>query len=428
MNIEVNPSGPLKGEIAVPGDKSISHRAAILGAIAEGETRIKGFLEGEDCLHTLSCLEALGVKIRRKEPGHYLIEGRGLRGLTEPERVLDVGNSGTTIRLLSGLLAGQSFLSVLTGDASICRRPMDRIIKPLTQMGARIIGRGENRFAPLCIQGGPLKAIDYSSPVASAQIKSAILLAGLNTTGTTTVREPLTSRDHTERMLRAFGARINVRGTKVTLIPGSVLNGQEVTVPGDISSAAFLLVAASIIPGSELLIKNVCINPTRTGVLTALQAMGANIHILNEREETGEPVGDLLVRSGNLQGISFEPEWIPSLIDEVPILAVAAACAEGTTTISHAAELRHKETDRLKVMTRELSKFGIQVKELPDGMIISGTKKITGTECSSHGDHRIAMSLAVLAMRASGSSTITDAEAVNVSFPGFFEMLKSCEV
>lgn len=428
LNIEVKSSGPLRGETAVPGDKSISHRAAILGAIGEGTTRIKGFLEGEDCLHTLSCLAALGVNIQREQPGHYLIDGQGLRGLTEPQRVLDVGNSGTTIRLLSGLLAGQPFMSILTGDTSICQRPMDRVIEPLTQMGAQIIGRNQNRFAPICIQGGTLKGIGYQSPVASAQVKSAILLAGLNATGITTVKEPLTSRDHTERMLRAFGAHITVRDREVSLIPGATLLGQDITIPGDISSAAFFLVAASIIPGSELLVKNVCLNPTRTGVLKALHAMGATLQILDEREETGEPVGDVLVRSGSLKGISFEPEWIPSLIDEIPILAVAAACAEGTTTISHAGELRHKETDRLKVMTQELAKFGVQVEELPDGMVITGTDTIRGTHCSSHGDHRIAMALAILALRASGTTTITNAEAVNVSFPGFFETLKSCEV
>lgn len=425
MKIEIKPLGPLSGEIEVPGDKSISHRAAILGAIADGQSRLRGFLEGEDCLRTLEIMSALGAEITKIEPGHYVIKGRGLTGLREPENVLDVGNSGTTIRLLSGLLAGQSFLSILTGDSSIRNRPMDRVITPLTKMGASIIGRNNNRNAPLCIQGQQLHGIIYHSPVASAQVKSALLLAGLTAKGTTTIIEPLASRDHTERMLKAFGANISVDGLKVTLEPGQPLIGQEISIPGDLSSAAFFLVAALIVPGSELLIKNVGINPTRTGILKALQAMGAHLKLLNEREETGEPVADILVKYSRLRGIAVEPELIPSLIDEIPILAVAASLAQGSTTIRGAGELRLKETDRIKAMTRELSRFGVQVEEIPDGMLITGTEQLIAAEVNSYGDHRIAMALAILALRAAGTSTIANAEAVNVSYPNFFEALQT---
>jgi 3-phosphoshikimate 1-carboxyvinyltransferase len=302
---------------------------------------------------------------------------------------------------------------------------MERVIIPLTKMGAYIRGRNNNLNAPLYIQGQQLYGITYHSPVASAQVKSAILLAGLTATGATTVVEPMQSRDHTERMLQAFGANIAVEDLKVTLEPGQPLRGQDISIPGDISSAAFFLVAALIVPGSELLIKNVCVNPTRTGILKALHAMGANIQILCEREETGEPVADLRVRYSPLRGITVEPQWIPSLIDEIPILAVAASLAQGTTIIRGAGELRLKETDRIKAMARELSRFGVQVEEVSDGMIITGTQEIVASNCDSYGDHRIAMAMAILALRAAGTTTITNAAAVNVSFPNFFETLQT---
>lgn len=425
MNKEVASTGALTGELEVPGDKSISHRAAILGAIAQGQTHVRGFLEGEDCLHTLQCLSALGVRIEKIQPGEYLIHGNGLQGLAEPDDILDVGNSGTTIRLLAGLLASLPFTSILTGDASIRSRPMDRVIVPLTQMGATIFGRKNNKLAPLSIRGGNLKGIDYQLPVASAQVKSAILLAALGASGPTSVREPLPSRDHTERMLAAFGARILVQNQRIHIEPQEALVPQEILVPGDISSAAFFMVAASIIPGSNIYIRNVGVNPTRTGIITALQAMGASVTIKNYREQAGEPVADLQVQHAPLRGITFQPEWIPTLIDEIPALCAAAACAEGVTVIRHAQELRVKETDRIRIMTQELTKFGVKVQELPDGMIIEGGAKLKGASCCSHGDHRIAMALAVLGLRATGITTVGQAEAVKVSFPDFFETLES---
>lgn len=424
MNIQVASTGALIGELEVPGDKSISHRAAILGAIAEGKTHIRGFLEGEDCLNTLKCLSSLGVRIEKLQPGEYIIHGKGLNGLTEPENILDVGNSGTTIRLLAGLVASRPFTTILTGDASIRTRPMDRVVVPLTQMGATIYGRKNNKLAPLFIKGGPLKGIDYRLPVASAQVKSAILLAALGGSGPTSIQEPLRSRDHTERMLEAFGARIAVKDQRIQIEPQEALVPQEILVPGDISSAAFLMVAASIIPGSNIVIRNVGVNPTRAGIITALRTMGASVEIMNYREETGEPVADLQVKYAPLRGISLLPEWIPSLIDEIPVLCVAAACAEGVTVIRHAQELRVKETDRIRIMTQELTRFGVKVEELPDGMIIEGGAELQGTTCCSHGDHRIAMALAVLGLRARGITTIVQAEAVNVSFPNFFETLQ----
>lgn len=425
MNIEVAKTGALSGELTVPGDKSISHRAAILGAIADGKTHIKGFLEGEDCLKTLMCLSSLGVKIEKLQPGDYIIHGKGLNGLQEPDNILDVGNSGTTIRLLTGLLASRPFTSIITGDESIRSRPMDRVVVPLTQMGAVIFGRNNNKLAPLCVKGSKLKGINYRLPVASAQVKSAILLAALGGENESSVQEPLRSRDHTERMLSAFGAKISVTGQLIKVAPQEALIPQDITVPGDISSAAFFMVAASIVPGSDIILKNVGVNPTRTGILTALQAMGASVEVMNYREQAGEPVADLRVKYAPLKGITFEPEWIPTLIDEIPALCVAAAFAEGVTTIRHAQELRLKETDRIQVMTQELSRFGAKVKELPDGMIIEGCENLKGTTCYSHGDHRIAMALAVLGLRAAGVTTVAQAEAVNVSFPGFFETLNS---
>lgn len=425
MNIEVAKTGALSGELVVPGDKSISHRAAILGAIADGKTYIKGFLEGEDCLRTLMCLSSLGVKIEKLQPGDYIIHGKGLKGLKEPDNLLDVGNSGTTIRLLTGLLASRPFVSILTGDESIRSRPMDRVIVPLTQMGATIFGRNNNKLAPLFIKGNKLQGINYRIPVASAQVKSAILLAALGSEQVSCVQEPLRSRDHTERMLNAFGASISVSDHLIKVAPQEALVPQDITIPGDVSSAAFFMVAASIVPGSSIILRNVGVNPTRTGILTALKAMGAAVEISNYREQAGEPVADVQVKYAPLKGITFKPEWIPTLIDEIPALCVAAAFAEGVTTIRHAQELRLKETDRIHIMTQELSRFGAKIQELPDGMVIEGCEELKGTTCYSHGDHRVAMALAVLGLRATGITTIVQAEAVNVSFPGFFEMLHS---
>lgn len=425
MNIAVAKAGALSGELAVPGDKSISHRAAILGAIADGHTYIKGFLEGEDCLRTLMCLSSLGVEVEKVQPGDYIIHGKGLTGLQEPDNILDVGNSGTTIRLLTGLLASRPFISILSGDDSIRSRPMDRVIVPLTQMGATIFGRHNNKLAPLFVKGSKLQGINYRLPVASAQVKSAILLAALGGEHETCVQEPLRSRDHTERMLSAFGANISVTEQSIKVAPQESLIPQEITVPGDISSAAFFMVAACIVPGSDIILKNVGVNPTRTGIITALKAMGASVEMMNYREQAGEPVADIQVKYAPLKGITFEPEWIPTLIDEIPALCVAAAFAEGVTTIRHAQELRHKETDRIHIMTQELSRFGAKVQELPDGMIMEGCEELKGTTCYSHGDHRIAMALAVLGLRSTGVTTIVQAEAVNVSFPGFFETLHS---
>ncbi|MFO7172396.1 MAG: 3-phosphoshikimate 1-carboxyvinyltransferase [Bacillota bacterium] len=415
---------PLKGVIRVPGDKSISHRAVILGGIARGTTEITGFLPGADCLATVRCMEALGVTVEVLAPDHLKVTGVGLEGLREPPDVLDVGNSGTTIRLLAGLVAGRPHLTVLTGDASIRRRPMDRVAVPLRQMGAQVDGREGGRLAPLVIRGGGLRPIHYRSPVASAQVKSAVLLAGLSAEGETGVTEPARSRDHTERMLAGFGARVRVEGTTAWVEGRPRLEGQRLEVPGDISSAAFFLVAAALVPGSEVLIENVGVNPTRTGILDALRAMGAPIEVLNPREAAGEPVADLLVRGGGaLRGTVIAGDLIPRLIDEIPVLAVAAAVAAGPTEIRDAAELRVKETDRIAAVAAELRKLGARVEERPDGMIIAGGARLQGGQVASHGDHRLAMALAVAAQVAAGPVQIAGAEAVGVSFPGFFEQL-----
>lgn len=425
MEIKVKPSGPLRGRITIPGDKSISHRAIILGSIAKGTTTIKGFLEGQDCLNTISCLRNLGVQITKTLDNNYSVAGKGLKGLEEPTKILDVGNSGTTIRLLAGLLSGQPFFSILTGDESIRKRPMDRVIKPLQKMGSCMHGRKNNTLAPLAIRGGSLKGMEYLSSVASAQVKSAILLAALNAEGITMVKEPLPSRDHTERMLKAFGAKITVEEKTVYLEPGLSLQAQDILIPGDISSAAFFIVAATIIPESELLIENVGINPTRSGILKALEAMGASIDVLNQREHIGEPVADLLVKYAPLQGINVHPDWIPSLIDEIPILAVAASVASGETRITNAGELRVKETDRITSTGKEFAKMGVNIHELPDGMVIPGNSKPIGAEVLSHGDHRLAMALTILALTAQGSSVVLDGGVADISFPGFQQLLQS---
>lgn len=417
----------LRGKITIPGDKSISHRSLMLGAIAEGETVIHGLLLGEDPRSTASCFRAMGVEISQLNSEKVIVKGRGLGNLEEPLEILDAGNSGTTIRLMLGLLAGhRDRFFVVTGDASLRSRPMSRVVKPLKEMGAQIWGRKANSLAPLAVSGESVQPIHYYSPVASAQVKSCLLLAGLLTEGKTTITEPALSRDHSERMLRAFGANIEVDGetNSVTVTGYPTLTGQTVIVPGDISSAAFWLVAGAIVPNSELLIENVGINPTRTGVLQVLQAMGADITLENQRVVTGEPVADLRVKSSPLQATTIAGEIIPRLIDEIPILAVAAVFAQGTTIIKDAEELRVKESDRLTVMATQLDRLGAKVRELPDGLEITGGTGLFGTEVDSFTDHRIAMSLAIAALNSRQPTTIHRAEAASISYPDFFSTLK----
>ena len=417
----------VKGSITIPGDKSISHRALMLGAIAEGKTTIEGLLLGEDPRSTAACFRAMGAEISELNSQHVAVRGVGLGNLQEPQTVLDAGNSGTTMRLMLGLLASHpDRLFTVTGDDSLRSRPMSRVINPLTEMGAAIWGRKGNSLAPLAVRGKQLKPIHYHSPIASAQVKSCILLAGLMVEGETTVTEPALSRDHSERMLRAFGAKLEVDSDthSVTLTGQPSLQGQAVIVPGDISSAAFWLVAGAIVPDSELLITNVGVNPTRTGILEALAMMGADIVRENERIVAGEPVADLRVKSSQLQGCEISGEVIPRLIDEIPILAVAATRAKGKTIIKDAAELRVKESDRLAAMATELGKMGAEIAELPDGLEIMGCRQLQGAEVDSFTDHRIAMSLAIAALTARGSTTIHRAEAAAISYPSFYQTLK----
>ncbi|BAW97630.1 3-phosphoshikimate 1-carboxyvinyltransferase [[Synechococcus] sp. NIES-970] len=416
----------LQGRIRIPGDKSISHRALMLGAIAQGETIIEGLLLGEDPRSTAACFSAMGAKISELNETEVRVEGIGLGNLQEPDNVLDAGNSGTTMRLMLGLLASSpgKFFAV-TGDHSLRSRPMSRVVNPLKEMGAQIWGKKGNTLAPLAIQGQQLKGIHYHSPIASAQVKSCVLLAGLLADSPTTVTEPALSRDHSERMLRAFGAHLTIdpETNSVTLEPHPTLIGQKVIVPGDISSAAFWLVAAAITPDSDLTIENVGINPTRTGILEALELMGADIALENVREVAGEPVADLRVKYSQLKGCTIGGAIIPRLIDEIPILAVAACFATGTTLIKDAEELRVKESDRLAVMATELSKMGAQIIEHPDGLEITGGKTLQGAETDSYTDHRIAMSLAIAALNAQGATQIYRAEAASISYPTFVETL-----
>ena len=424
MSITIETGGPLRGEVAVPGDKSISHRAVIFGAVASGKTKIEGFLAGEDCLSTVACLRQLGVPVTAGGET-VLIDGVGLDGLGEPDDVLNAGNSGTTARLLLGVLSGQPFYSVLTGDGSLRRRPMGRVTAPLTQMGAQFWGRERARLLPLSVRGGLLRPLDYTSPVASAQIKSAVLLAGLFAVGETVVREPEKSRDHTERMLAAFGATVQTAGNEVCVQGRPQLQGRLVQVPGDISSAAFFLVAASIVPGSDLLLRNVGLNQTRTGVLDVLGEMGADITVLNFREESGEPVADIRVRHAMLRGVEIGGAIIPRLIDELPVLAVAAAYAQGTTIVRDAAELRVKESDRISVVTEELGKLGVNIEARDDGFVVLGGGKLYGGSVSGRGDHRIAMSLCIAALGAATLVTLDDPDCIAVSYPAFLETLNT---
>ena len=421
--MKVSKSSPLRGELTVPGDKSISHRAVMFGSISEGLTEITDFLQGADCLSTISCFRKMGIEIENTGE-RILVHGRGLHGLTAPSETLDAGNSGTTTRLISGILAGQNFSSRLTGDASIQSRPMNRIIHPLREMGAQISSENENGCAPLLIRGTSLHGIDYRSPVASAQVKSCILLAGLYADRETSVTEPALSRDHTERMLKSFGARVKRTGLTAQIFPESRLIGQKIQIPGDISSAAYFLAAALLVPGSEILLKNVGINPTRDGILQVIKKMGGDLQILNQRTISGEPVADLLVRHSSLNGTVIEGDLIPTLIDEIPILAVLASFAESTTVIRNAEELKVKESDRLSIMVEGLLAMGAEVTGTDDGMIIRGGKPLRGTRIDSHKDHRIAMSFAVAGLAADGVTAIPDSGCVAISYPGFYEDLQ----
>ncbi len=416
---------PLKGRITVPGDKSISHRSIIFGAMAEGETLVEGLLEGEDVLRTIAAFRAMGVDIERTGPGAWRIEGVGLDGLSEPDDVLDMGNSGTAMRLLTGLLASQPFLSILSGDDSLRSRPMGRVVNPLRRMGASITGRDGGKLAPLVIKGRELVPMEYVSPVASAQVKTAILLAGLNTAGETSVTEPALSRDHTERMLSAFGADISRDGLTVTVDGWPTMRGQRIIVPGDISSAAFPMVAALLVPGSDVVLEGVGINPTRTGLLDLLLEMGGSIELLNEREEGGEPVADLKVRHSELKGITVPKETVPRAIDELPIFFVAAAMAQGETLLAGAEELRVKESDRISAMVKGLGALGANIEELADGARITGLGGglAGGAAVDSHTDHRIAMSLLVAGLASAKPVEVARCGNIDTSFPGFAALM-----
>lgn len=415
---------PLTGELTVPGDKSISHRAVMLGALAEGDTEITHFLNGADCLSTIDCFRRLGISIE-KDSRRILVHGRGLHGLSAPSSVLDCGNSGTTTRLISGILAGQTFSSHLTGDASIQKRPMGRIISPLRSMGASIESLRGNGCAPLRIEGRPLQGIHYDSPVASAQVKSCVLLAGLYAEGQTSVTEPVPSRDHTERMLSGFGAEITSREHTATVTGHPRLIGQHITIPGDISSAAYFIAAGLICPNSDLYIRNVNTNPTRAGILTVAKQMGAKITLENQRVVSGEEVCDIHVVSSDLHGTQIDRELIPSLIDEIPVIAVMAAFAEGTTVIKDAQELKVKESNRIDSVTENLNAMGGDAIPTEDGMIIHGGRPLHGARILTRSDHRIAMSFAIAGLAADGETTFDDPGCIDISYPTFFETLRS---
>jgi 3-phosphoshikimate 1-carboxyvinyltransferase len=419
-------SAPKKftGDISVPGDKSVSHRAVLLGSLAHGKTEIYNFLRADDCISTINCMRSLGVVIQ--DSGECVVI-RGKGPLLQPScRPLYTGNSGTTARLLMGVLAGQRFSAHLTGDESLSRRPMLRVVEPLRLMGAVIDGADGGKKLPLKIRGGELKPIIYELPVASAQVKSAVLLAGLYTEGETSVIENNPSRDHTERILKTFGANISFNDTVKTVKGPASMKGCRIDVPGDISSAAFFLAAAAVLPGSDLTVRGVGINPTRTGIIEVLSNMGTNIEVFNERLMGNEPVGDIRVSgSGNLKGVTVEGQIIPRLIDEIPVIAVAALSAEGITEIKDASELRMKESDRLRALTEELTKMGASIKENADGLIIEGGRPLKGCTCESHGDHRLAMALAVAGMTASGDTIIQGAGCIDISYPSFVHDLKT---
>ncbi|PEE40970.1 3-phosphoshikimate 1-carboxyvinyltransferase [Bacillus pseudomycoides] len=421
-----NVTSGLRGTIRIPGDKSISHRAVMFGAIAQGKTTIKGFLSGADCLSTISCFKEMGVEISQNGD-EVIVVGKGLEGLQEPKNVLDVGNSGTTIRLMSGILANTPFHSCIQGDSSIGKRPMKRVTNPLGLMGVKIDGREEGTFTPLTIRGGSLKAIDYTSPVASAQVKSAILLAGLTAEGVTTVTEPHISRDHTERMLEAFGVTVTREDKTVKIAGGQKLIGTDIQVPGDVSSAAFFLVAGAVVPNSKLVLQNVGMNPTRTGIIDVLTKMGAKLEIQPINKDASEPAANITIETSSLQGIEIGGDIIPRLIDEIPIIALAATQAEGITVIKDAHELKVKETNRIDTVVAELTKLGARIEATDDGMIIYGKSSLKGNKVNSHGDHRIGMMLGIAGSIAEGKTVLGDAEAVGVSYPTFFKELSKLQ-
>ena len=422
--MEIRQAKTLRGQITVPGDKSITHRAVMFNALSEGEARIRGFLNSADCASTIAAFSAMGAQIHTKGTDCY-VKGTGLHGLHAPTGPIDCGNSGTTTRLISGILAGQSFDTILTGDASLSKRPMRRIMAPLSQMGAQITSAADNDCLPLHIFGAALHGISYTSPVASAQVKSAVLLAGLYADSPTTVTEPEKSRDHSERMLSAFGAELSEDGLSVTIKPCDHLTAQDITVPGDISSAAFFLAAGSLLSDSEILVKNVGLNPTRDGVYRILKKMGADLTLLNEKNIGGEPSADILVRSSSLHSCEIDGAIIPALIDELPVLAVAAAFADGTTVIRDAGELRVKESDRIAAVVQGLRAMGADAEEQEDGMIIRGGRTLHGAEIDCFDDHRIAMSFAVAGLAAEGTTTLRGADCVKISYPAFYRDLLS---
>ncbi|WP_078553286.1 3-phosphoshikimate 1-carboxyvinyltransferase [Bacillus alkalicellulosilyticus] len=421
----VNEKG-LNGTLTVPGDKSISHRAVMFGAIAEGITTVEGFLPGEDCLSTISCFQKLGVTIEQNGD-KVEIEGKGYEGLQEPQDILDVGNSGTTTRLMMGILATLPFHSVIIGDESIAKRPMSRVTNPLREMGAQIDGRDNGNLTPISIRGGHTKGISYQSKVASAQVKSCILLAGLQSEGETSVTEPHRSRDHTERMLSAFGVPVKRDGLTTSVRGGQTLTAQHIVVPGDISSAAFLLVAGSIVPNSKITLENVGVNPTRTGIIDVLQQMGARLEISNQRIVNDEPVADLTISTSELQGIEISGDIIPRLIDEIPVIALLATQATGTTVIKDAEELKVKETNRIDTVVSQLKKLGASIEATDDGMIIHGKTELHGANVSSFGDHRIGMAMAIAGCITKGQVTIENSDAIAVSYPNFFEHLRTLQ-
>ncbi len=426
--MRVQPVKRLHGEIQVQGDKSVSHRAIILGSIAKGVSIVTNFLPSDDCMATMNAFRAMGTSIEDINESTVKIEGKNLYGLTEPADVMDMGNSGTSARLLCGLLAGQQFFSVMTGDSSLRRRPMKRVAGPLRNMGANILGRRDGDLLPLAIKGGELQGIHHRLPVASAQVKSALLLAGLYAGGKTAVEEIPQSRDHTERMLRYFGINLEKAGNVLTIESGQKLIASDVNVPGDISSAAFFMVGASIVDSSELVVRGVGLNRTRTGIIDVLKQMGANIEIIDLRDASGEPVGDVRIKYAPLKGTVISGSIIPRLVDELPVICIAAAAAEGETLIKDAAELRVKESDRIAVMAECLSSMGVDVETFDDGMRITGKKKLKGTVCRSHGDHRIAMSMAIAGLVAEGEMVIEDTECIKTSFPRFEETLRKISV
>ena len=424
MELVLEKVNKLKGNIFVPGDKSISHRSLILGSISRGETRIYNFLNSLDCLKTMECMQVLGVGIELDEDNSVNIKGKGLYGLQEPKAILDVGNSGTTIRFLTGLLSGQNFYSVLNGDNSIRKRPMKRVVQPLRLMGADIWGREDGHFAPLSIKGSKLNSFQYTLPVASAQVKSALLLAGLYATGKTVISEPLSTRDHTERMLETMQADIKISPPEVKIKGGTELRSTDIFIPGDISSAAYFIAAASILRDSQIIIKQVGVNPTRTGIIEILKKMGTKIDILDYQIKSNEPRADLKIEYSELKGIEIKEEMVPLLIDELPLIAVVATQAHGKTLVSGARELRVKESDRIKAIVSELKKMGADIEEEEDGFTVNGPTRLQGAVCESYNDHRIAMSLAVAALLAEGKTVIRNSECIDISFPGFEKTLR----